>query len=104
MVERSLRPEPLADVSTACHIHLALTRRGIAAELAGVLSFIAHEDLRNTLMNALIDVPPGRRYQRLSLEHVREVDFRVVSAVNGSKSGDSCWWRFRRATIGRANG
>ena len=81
VVERSLRPEPLADVSTAYHIHLALTRRGIAAELAGVLSFMVHEDLRNTLMNALIDVPPDSRYQRLSLEHVREVDSFVWSQL-----------------------
>ena len=78
-MERSLRPEPLADVSTAYHIHLALTRRGIAAELAGVLSFMVHEDLRNTLMNPLIGVPPDRRYQRLSLEHVRDVDSFVWS-------------------------
>ena len=81
VVERSLRPEPLADVSKAYHIHLALTRRDIAAELAGVLSFKVHEDLRNTLMNALIDVPPDSRYQRLSLEHVREVDSFVWSQL-----------------------
>ena len=67
VVERSLRPERLADVSTAYHIHLTLTHQGIAVELAGVLSFKVHEDLRITLTNAMIDVPPDKRYQRLSL-------------------------------------
>ena len=32
-------------------------------------------------MNALIDVPLDRRYQRLSLEHVREVDSFVSSQL-----------------------
>ena len=75
--ERTLRKEPTASVTTAMDMCLALQRRGLAAEIAGVLSYEKHELLRNRLMCAISDEEVDARYERVSIEQACKADRRA---------------------------
>ena len=53
-----------------CFCALLPHRRGLAAEMAGVMSFFNHELLRGRLTLALSSPAPDQRSQLLSFEHV----------------------------------
>ena len=57
IVERLLRRKPTADLFDPLQIECALRRRGLAAELAGVVTLKSHEKLRQTLITAMTDPP-----------------------------------------------
>ena len=67
--QRSLPKEPTADVSGQLQIDFALKRQGLAAELAGVMTFESHDKLRQAPINAMTEDPPDSGYARASLEH-----------------------------------
>ena len=72
--EKTVRPEAHADVSSGLKISWALQRRGIAAEIAGLMTFQAHEKVRMKLMTALTREPPDPRCSPPSLEAVKAAD------------------------------
>ena len=74
VTERTLKDTPEANTSDHLFIDLALQRRGLAADIAGVMSFDSHEVIRRRLMMALVEDPPDSRYSRPSIEHVRNAD------------------------------
>jgi len=94
--ERSLKVEPEADLGTHHKINLALLRRGLAAELAGVMSFETHERLRGKLVAYFTEEPSDPRYVAPSLHQLRDADqvaWRLLGRAcrNGikPKGGDS---------------
>lgn len=72
--EKNIRHEVHADVGSALRVSWALQRRGLAAEVAGLMSFEAHELLRNRLLAALTADPMDPRFAAPSLEQVRNAD------------------------------
>ena len=75
--ERTVRKEPTASVTTAMDMCLALQRRGLAAEIAGVLSYERHDLLRNRLMCAISDEEVDAPYERVSIEQACRADRRA---------------------------
>ena len=75
--ERTVKREPTASVTTAMDMCLALQRRGLAAEIAGVLSYERHELLRNRLMCAISDEEVDAHYERVSIEQACRADRRA---------------------------
>ena len=75
--ERTLKKEPTASVTTAMAMCLALQRRGLTAEIAGVLSYEKHELLRNRLMFAISNEEVDARYERVSIEQACKADRRA---------------------------
>ena len=63
-----------ADANTHHEIHLALTRRGIAADMAGLMSFEAHELLRARFMRALTEPTGDPAYTPPSVARVAAAD------------------------------
>ena len=57
-----------------CFCALLPHRRGLAAEIAGVMSFSNHELLRGRLMLALSSPVPDQRSKLRSFEHVLNSD------------------------------
>lgn len=72
--EKSVKPEVMADVGSALRISNALLRRGVALEVAGLMSFTAHERLRARLIRAFTDAPSDPRFGAPSVEQVRRAD------------------------------
>jgi hypothetical protein len=72
--EKNIRAEIQADVSSALRVSWALQRRGIAAEVAGLMSFEAHEKLRLRLMGALTNDPSDPRFAAPSMEQIKNAD------------------------------
>ena len=67
---------PDEDVSTAFKLHQCLKRRGIAYEVAGLISYRRHEEYVDLLMKRLgADPPPG--YQATSLNQILRADREV---------------------------
>ena len=75
--ERTVRKEPTASITTAMDMCLALQRRGLVAEIAGVLSYERHELLRNRLMCAISDKEVDARYEQVSIEQACRADRRA---------------------------
>ena len=74
VTERTLKDTPEANMSDHLFIDLALQLRGLAADIAGVVSFKSHEVIRRKLMMALVENPPDSRHSRPLIEHVRNAD------------------------------
>lgn len=74
IVEKTVKQDPKADTSGSLKVMWALQRRGLALELAGIMSFEVHERLRVRLLEALTKDPPDSRYSPASLEQVRNAD------------------------------
>ena len=55
-------------------VHVALQKRGLAAEIAGVRSFSAHERIRRLVLHALVQVLPDSRHAKPTLENARITD------------------------------
>ena len=73
----SLRRVPDANLSDNYHVSLALQRRGLAAEIAVVMTFEGHEKLRRKLFTALTGDPGDSRYAAPSIERVKDADRRL---------------------------
>ena len=74
VTETQVRDLPTADVSTHWAVSLALQRRGIAAEMAGVLSFDVHDTLRLRYMRALTESPGDAAYSAPSIARLATID------------------------------
>ena len=72
--ERTLKIEPEADLSTHYKVSLALTRRGLAAEIAGVMAFETHEKLVEKLVVHFTETPSDTRYAAPSLLQLQDAD------------------------------
>ena len=73
--EKSARDVLLpAEASTRHEIHLALTRRGVAADMAGLMSFEAHELIRARFMCALTEGTGDPAYAPPSVARVAAAD------------------------------
>ena len=72
--EKVSKTEIHADVSSALRVSWALQRRGIAAEVAGLMSFEAHEKLRLRLSAALTSEPSDSRFAAPSMEQIKNAD------------------------------
>lgn len=72
--DKIVRKIPLADVSDTMLISLAMQRRGIGAEVAGVMSFEVHELLRTRLMIALTTKSHDKGHVSPGISRVREAD------------------------------
>ena len=71
--ETSQEVAPKTNVSTTHNLSNALVRRGLALEMAGMLTFAVHERLRRTLLEALTeDPPPG--YAPASMAQLERAD------------------------------
>ena len=68
------RDEPTADTSTHWEVSLALQRRGLAAEMAGIMTFQAHEKLRLRFLRALTEKTGDSRYEAPSVSRVMAAD------------------------------
>ena len=69
LVEHEPDASKPADLSTDLRAELAFQRLGLATDMAGLMSFKCHEEMRLTLQQArLEDPPPG--YARISLHQV----------------------------------
>ena len=72
--EKTVKNEVHADVGSALKISWALQRRGIAAEVAGLMTFEAHEKIKAHLLTALTREVPDSRFSPPSLEAIRMAD------------------------------
>ncbi len=63
-----------ADASSPLHVKDALTRRGLAAELGGLMTFEAHEKIVRFLFKHFNKAPPDSRYAPITLAQVRQCD------------------------------
>ena len=72
--EEARAPQVEADTSGALKIMNCLTRRGLALEIAGVMSFEKHRLIQNRLMASLQKEAPDSGYAPISMEQVRRAD------------------------------
>ena len=73
--ERVVKDPVSADVSSALKISWALQRRGLAMDIAGVMSYEQHELIRAKLFEALTrEVPDAQRYAPPDLADLRAAD------------------------------
>lgn len=72
--EVETRDAPQADVSSHWLINAALTRRSMAVDMAGIMSFSAHETLRAKLMKALTEPTGDPAYSPPSIDRVKAAD------------------------------
>ena len=75
--ETTLRRAPDAELPDSYRISLALQRRGLAAEIAGVMSCGAHEKIRVRLFSALTGDPGDTRYAPPSLDRIKDAGRRI---------------------------
>ena len=78
-VEKGKREE-VAEWNTVLQLQFVLERRGLAMEMADLMSWEAHEKLRQDLMNALAKTPPPG-FQRLSMTQVKRADQAAFSLL-----------------------
>ena len=69
-----MKAEPIEDVHSVMDLNLALQRRGIALEIAGVMSYEAHDLIRNRLVTPLSEPPADDRYSKISMQQVMTAD------------------------------
>ena len=81
-----VKDDPTVNATTLFDISLALQRRGLAAELAGLMSYEAHETIRNRLVKALRDTPRAAGYQAPPVSQVREADVFIWEQI-GQRCG-----------------
>ncbi len=72
--EKTVKDEFKADVSSALKISWALQRRGLAMEVAGLMSFEKHELITAKLIKAYTKETPDDRYEQPSMEMLRGAD------------------------------
>ncbi|CAK0900053.1 unnamed protein product, partial [Prorocentrum cordatum] len=75
--ERNVSDPIVADVSNALKVSWALQRRGLAMEVARLMTFEGHELLRNKLLAALTREVPDDRYEPPTLDNLRSADKEV---------------------------
>ena len=85
--ERAVKVDPSADTSSALRISWALTRRGLALELAGLMNFESHERLKLKLLMALTRDPPDERFGAATVEQVRTADKEAWRLLSKKCSG-----------------
>ena len=82
--EKVIEQQLVADVVAGIDLDHALQRRGLAAEMAGLVRFEDHEKIRRRLMGALTEPPVDSRYSRPSLEQLQACDkwiFRKIAQI-----------------------
>ena len=78
---------PEADVKTDLRMRQAFTRRGIALEIADLMTFTVHELLVHKMFQEYQrEPPPG--YAAVTLRHIAEADRRIWKLVSEKLSGD----------------
>ena len=68
--ERSTKAEPTEDIHSVMDLNLALQRRGLALQTAGVISYEAHDMIRGKLISSLSD----DRHSKTSMQQVMTAD------------------------------
>ena len=71
-----------ADTSSTLLVKNAMTRRGLAADVAGVMSFEAHARIVDTLFTAFHRPPPDPRYAALSIDQLRMADIAIFTELS----------------------
>ncbi len=72
--EKELKDEPKAEVSSGLKISWALQRRGLALDIAGLMSYEVHEAIRERLIKAITDESPDPRYAGPSMSQTLNAD------------------------------
>ncbi len=75
------RTDVKSDVSSSLLLRYALTRRGLAAELGGLMSFETHEKLADFLFEAYLRELPDSRYAHVTFEQLRKADKAIFRDV-----------------------
>ena len=78
--EVTLKATPEVDTSTTYAVSVALQRRGLAAEMAGFMSYATHERIRTRWVAAVTDDATDLRYLPPSLHQARADDKSALSA------------------------
>ncbi len=76
-----------ADASSPLLVKDALTRRGLAAELGGIMSYESHDKLSRFLFKHFNKPPPDSRYANVTLEQLRSCD-KAVFIELGERTRD----------------
>ena len=71
--ETTVTSHPTVTVSTDLQVQNVLIRRGIALEIAYIMSYEVHDELKLRLVQALTSTPPTG-YNRVGLQQVKEAD------------------------------
>eukprot|EP00971_Amphidinium_carterae_P352167 6492459-Amphidinium_carterae.1 len=71
--ERAPHRELHTDLSTDFRVYLALHRRGVALEVAGVMKFVTHRKLVNALFRAYLQQQPAGR-EKVNLAQLQSTD------------------------------
>ena len=79
------RPEQ-ASCATDLALDLALRRRGLAFDMSDLMSWDAHEKLRQDLMAALLRTPPPG-YQKVSKQQIRRADEQAFAIMAKETEG-----------------
>ncbi len=75
------RVDVKSDVSSSLLLRYALTRRGLAAELGGLMSFEVHEKLADFLFEAYLRELPDSRYAHVTFDQLRKADKAIFRDV-----------------------
>ncbi len=75
------RTDVKSDVSSSLLLRYALTRRGLAAELGGLMSFEVHEKLADFLFEAYLRELPDPRYAPVTFDQLRKADKAIFRDV-----------------------
>ena len=96
--KRASTSKPSADVGIFHLIHLAMQRRGLAAEITGVMSFCAHERIKRLIMGVLVEeCPSNHHYAKSTLEHSRNTD-KFLEILLPKTATREPGWRVARAS------
>ena len=85
--EKAVRQDPAADTSTALRVSWALQRRGVALEIAGLMTYEAHEKIRLKLISAITKDTPDPRYAPASLDQTKAADREIWRQLSKKAKG-----------------
>lgn len=76
-----------ADYSKSGLLNFILTRRGVALDEYDVMSYMAHDKIRQRLMSELLDEPVDPRFEGPSLEQLKRADAYIFRALAADCQG-----------------
>ena len=87
VTEVSLWDEPDAPIEQFWDVNRALQRRAVALDMAGLMSWEVHEQLRETYMRAMTEKPSDKRWQAPPMSMIQDADLWVWRQIQGRVSG-----------------